>query len=848
MRCTTPWTAFGLMSAALFLVMGAAPADTFVEGTVLGDGEEPLAGAALQLFEEATGRERYAAVTRQDGAFVLPGVRTGTYRLVVTHLGYATHTEHLTVASEESIRLRIRLSSLAMENEEVVVVSNRARKQLTPITFTNITSRELALRPAMKDLPAHLATLPSITHYSENGNDMGYVHLRMRGFGQRRVAVSINGIPQNDPEEHNVYWINFFDLQGAIEDIQIQRGAGASFYGSTGIGGAVNIVATPYKSEPYAKFEGAVGTYSTQRITLEANSGLLNGRYIAFARYSGLTSDGYRDWSWSKFWRFFAGVTRYGRQHTLTLQAFGGPQRDGLAFAGIPKAANKGTYIDEYGIEHTRQSNPSAATKDEEWFHQPQIQLLHDWQVRPEVTLHQTLFLVRGVGHFDFGGTFRSADYLRLPDGFRNLTAEERGLPLYISAPDVQLLFRAALDQWQVGWLPRVRYSHSMGETTIGAEARLHRSLSWGRTQEATGVPSNLVGADNDVRVYSFRAEKVVTSLYGSHLLHVAERLAVQGDVQVTWRRHRLYDEAFFGNSFEVPYLFLNPRLGVTVNPGRLVSGYASVALANREPRMSSLYEGEEAGAGFLPHFSLSEAGAYNYDAPFVRPEQLLDVEIGSQVTRRRFRVAANVFWMDFRDEIVPSGGLDQFGVPRTGNAGKTRHTGLEAEMAVRLASGLDLQANGTISWNQFLHFMEYVTLPDGSIGASDRTGNPIAGFPSHMANIGLTYQRRALIVRATAMYAGTQYIDNAFGRDSAGTPRDELKVDPYMLAGLSVHYSFPIRSQLNGLSLSADVNNVLNQRVLLFGNVGFGTPQFFPAATRHMMFTLRYVIDPARR
>lgn len=848
MRCATPWTAFGLMSAALFFVLGAAPADTLVEGTVLGDGEEPLAGAALQFFEEATGRERYAAVTRQDGAFVLPGVRTGTYRLVVTHLGYATHTEYVTVASEESIRLRIHLSSLAMENEEVVVVSNRARKQLTPITFTNITARELALRPAMKDLPAHLATLPSITHYSENGNDMGYVHLRMRGFGQRRVAVSINGIPQNDPEEHNVYWINFFDLQGAIEDIQIQRGAGASFYGSTGIGGAVNIVATPYKPEPYVKFEGAVGAYSTQRITLEANSGLLNGRYIAFARYSGLTSDGYREWSWSKFRRFFAGVTRYGRRHTLTLQAFGGPQRDGLAFSGIPKAANEGTYRDEYGIEYTRQSNPSMATKDEERFHQPQIQLLHDWQVRPEVTLRQTLFLVRGVGHFDFGGTFRSADYLRLPDGFRNLTAEERGQPLYISAPDMQLLFRAALDQWQVGWLPRVRYSDSMGETTISAEARLHRSLSWGRTQEATGVPSNLVGADNDERVYSFRAEKIVTSLYGSRLLRVAERLAVQADVQVTWRRYRLYDEAFFGNSFEVPYLFANPRLGVTVNPGRPVSGYASVALANREPRMSSLYEGEEAGAGFLPQFSLSGAGAYNYDAPFVRPEQLLDVEIGSQVTRRRFRVAANVFWMDFRDEIVPSGGLDQFGVPRTGNAGKTRHAGLEAEMAVRLASGLDLQANGTISRNRFLRFMEYVPLPDGTIGASDRAGNPIAGFPSQIANVGLTYQRKTFTVRATAMYAGTQYIDNAFGRDSAGSPWDELKVDPYMLTSLSVHYFVPKRFLLSGVSLSADVNNLLNQRVLLFGNVGFGTPQFFPASTRHMVFTLRYVFEPARR
>ena len=54
----------------------------------------------------------------------------------------------------------------------------------------------------------------------------------------------------DDPEEHNVFWINFFDLQGAIQDIQVQRGAGASYYGSTGIGGAINAAyATNHERE-----------------------------------------------------------------------------------------------------------------------------------------------------------------------------------------------------------------------------------------------------------------------------------------------------------------------------------------------------------------------------------------------------------------------------------------------------------------------------------------------------------------------------------------------------------------------------------------------------------------------
>lgn len=822
-----------LVCLPILLLLCAGASLPVIKGVVVGDGERPLGGAAIQLYEEFSGRERYVTVAREDGSFVFEDVQPGSYRLVASHVGYASRTEHITVPLAGTIETRVELASLAIESEEVVVLANRAR-QLTPITFTNLVAREISLQASMQDLPAHLASLPSITHYSENGVDMGYTHLRMRGFDQRRVAVSINGIPQNDPEEHNVYWINFFDLQGAIEDIQVQRGAGASFYGSPGIGGAINIIATPYKASPYATVEAGYGAYNTQRYTVEVNSGLLDGRTIAFGRFSRLLSDGYRDWSWSQFWRFFGGITHYADGHTVTIQAYGGPQRDGLAYAGIAKSANTASDAD-------RKFNFSSATRDQEYFHQPHVELLHDWQVTPSVTVQQSLFWLQGVGHFDFGGTFRSADYLRLPNAWRDLSADERAQPLYLSAPEVSVLFRAALDQGQSGWMPRATFTHDSGETTIGAEARLHRSLRWGRIQEATGIPAGLVGGDNDVRVYSFRGEKIVTSLYGSHLQYLGDFLAVQGDLQISWRRYRMYDEAFFGHAFEKPYLFVNPRIGVTIRPGQRFSAYTSIALANREPRMKSLYDGEEAGAGFQPQFATTSTGVYDYAKPFVKPEQLLDVEIGARIEQLRYRASANVFWMDFRNEIVPSGGLDQFGVPRTGNAGRTRHLGMEVEAAARLAAGLDVYANASASQNKFVRFQEFVTRPDYSTRQADRAGNPIAGFPSQVANLGVTYTIKGLTARVSTMFAGRQYVDNGGGQDASGAPNSDLEVDPYTLVNASVRYAFPQRV---GLELSLDVNNVLNDRVLLFGNAGFGTPQFFPAATRHMFFSARYTIS----
>ena len=816
---------------AMLLGLFALPLSALgqVSGIVLGDDDALLESAAIQLMDRATGQERYAAVTGGDGRFEIAAVRPGRYQLVVTYLGYAPARRALAV-KDAPVEVRILLSVRALESPSVLIATDRARRQLSPITHSNITGRDLALLPGMKDLPANLRRSTSVTYYSENGNGLGYTHLRLRGFGQRRIAVAINGVPQNDPEGHNVYWINFYDLQGAIRDIQIQRGAGASFYGSAGIGGAINIIASPYEPRPYAKLELGYGTYNTQRYTVQGNTGLIKGRYVAYGRLSRLLSDGYRDWSWSDFWRFFAGVTRYGERHTLTLQAYGGRQQDGLAYVGIPKAANK-TAVPGFGGPIGRRYNFSEATQDQEWFHQPHVELLHEWQVQPDLQLKQTFFWIAGIGHFDFGGTFRSADYLRLPPKWRALTPQQRQLPLYESAPDVQVLFRAALDQYQIGWLPRATWVHRRGETTLGLEARLHQSLRWGRVEEA-------VGPRSDYRVYSVRGEKIVTSAFGSHLARLHERVAAQVDLQLTWRRYRTYDEEFFGNEFAVPYLFVNPRLGVTVNPDRPLSAYASLALANREPRHKSLYEGEEAGAGAVPQFRRTAAGAYDYGAPLVGSERLLDLELGARLIRTTWRTEANVYLMQFADEIVPSGGLDQFGVPRTGNAERTRHVGLELEAAARLAPGLDVYGNATVSRSRFVRFIEYV-----QGGKFDRANSPIAGFPSPVANLGMTFERSGLRARADVLYTGAQYVDNGGGRDATGEVNDEFRVDAHALVNASLRYAFGERAAFSGLEVFLDVNNVLNDRVLLYGNVGFGAPQFFPAALRHMFFGARYTL-----
>jgi len=320
--------------------------------------------------------------------------------------------------------------------------------------------------------------------------------------------------------------------------------------------------------------------------------------------------------------------------------------------------------------------------------------------------------------------------------------------------------------------------------------------------------------------------------------MRIGDIIALQGDVQFTYRYYRVFDEAFFGNEFRKPYTFINPRLGVTLYPERPLSAYVSVALAHREPRLKSLYDGEEAGAGFQPRFRRGSDGAFDYDEPLVDAERLVDVEVGAEFNRPWMRTVVNGFWMEFEDEIVPSGGLDQFGVPRTGNADRARHVGVELESTFRAAPWLDIFGNATFSRNRFIRFSEFAAGSEGQPSEVVRDGNPIAGFPDRIANLGAAVRKNGAMLRIGLKYAGKQYIDNSGGIAPGGAVSSDLVVDPYVLVNATLQYRPPFAP---GIRIAVDVNNVLDQKVLLYGNVGPSGPQFFPTATRHVLFSVRY-------
>lgn len=746
-----------------------------------------------------------------NGNFVLSGLPAGGLSLRASLVGYQSQTRHIEVSTGDTSRVDFSLLSSVLIGQPVTVTAMRGRERETPATFSTLGHETLRDRYTVQDVPVLLSELPSTTFYSESGTGIGYTYLNIRGFDARRIAVMVNGIPQNDPEDHNVYWLDFPDMTASVDDIQVQRGAGSAFYGSPAIGGSVNLTTSLFARERSVTLSAGLGSYDTRKYSASVFSGLIDGRYAVHGRLSKIMSSGYRDRAWADFNSYFLGVIRYDSTMTTQLNFYGGPVSDGLAYYGISK--------DAVTDRDRRRENPIRRPEEIENFSQPHFELMHEWRLSPALTLSNTFFLVLGDGFFDYDGSWAPLSYFRITqaDGFA-----VAGDPDTLYLPGA--LIRAQVTNRQWGWLPRVTLQHDHGEVVVGGELRVHRSLHWGRLQWAEEIPA---GVPPDYHYYEYRGAKDIASLYVHLLQDLRPDTKLMASLQYAFNRYRLYDEKFLGTDFTVPYHFLNPRLGLNHNLTDRWNIYTSLGYTSREPRLKNLYDAAEASTpaswgAVIPQFGTDASGHPDFSRPLVKPEALLDVELGGGYAEGDMRLAANVYWMEFTDEIVKSGQIDRFGQPITGNAERTRHTGLEVSGRIPITPALEFNATASMSRNRFVRHFDYSTGSPVSLAQ-----NPIAGFPDFMANMRLTARLANFTGSISARYVGKQYTDNF--------KNEMLTVDPYVVSDLSASYR--IDGIVDDVSIEAklQVNNVFDA---LYAAYGEGT-QFFVGAERNIFFNL---------
>lgn len=763
------------------------------------------------------------------------------------------------------------------EIPSITVTTTRAEERKSPVPFSELSQRDIQKLHTNVDLPKVLSDLPSILFFSENGNSIGYSNLTMRGFNQRRISVLINGIPQNDPEDHNVYWINTPDLMSSLSKIQVQRGAGLATTGTAAIGGSIALTTNDFINERFVRYSGGIGVQefgandrtifanNSFRNSLELSSGLVDN-YAFYARISKIESYGYRDNSWANLNSFFFSAVRFDENLSTQINVFGGPIEDGLAYTGLPKQyitdrnLRRRNYSDwAYNSDSLNSQMPSLSysvqrrNQEIENFHQPHFEVLNDWKINENVTFKSSLFYYTGTGFFDFDASWADRSTLRL--------TEEFGISDTVFNPTNSIV-RAFVGNKQGGWLPRVVVNHENGELTIGAEIRFHRSEHWGKVRYADQLP---FGFDPDYKIYNYNGERDIYSLFVREQYALSKDLLLHGELQLVHHSYRIANEQAGGRFvtytnimnttvggngqlFDVRYTFLNPRIGLNYNINEEQSAFVSANVTSREPRMRNLYAASDTYfGGNIPLFEMDTIGGiqrFDFSSPLIKPETMLDIEFGYSYNNEIFQFSTTLFWMEFFNELVKSGRQDIFGAPIDGNAERSRHIGLELSGSVLAFShdkigSLQIGANATISRNRLIRYSFFTTGNTGENVALSLDGNQVAGFPEQMGSLFLQFTKDNFNLTTRTKYVG-QFVSDNFG--SPEKIKQYLTLAPitdyidnivpsYVVSDVMLSYSFSnISSAFSSGIIRFHCNNIFNN---LYAASAEGR-NFFPAAERN--------------
>lgn len=708
----------------------------------------------------------------------------------------------------------------------VEVSTTRAdARQLQPHAV--IEREELQRRNIGQDTPMLLATTPGAYAYSDAGNGIGYSYLSVRGFPQRRISVLVNGVPLNDPESHEVYWIDHPDLLASTTEAQVQRGVGSALYGAASLGGSVNLETSPLSEAPSWGATFGFGSFATRRLMVEGGSGALDHGLSLYGRYSRIETDGYRDQSDSKLWSYLLAAEKHAGAHRLRLNLYGGPEETHLAYLGVPRATLDGGLTGD--ADQDRRFNPITYAGERDHFFEPHYELIHSWGISNAVSLTQTLFYFDGDGYYDeqrFGSAL--ADYRLTPWAVADSTLYPRNY--YQQNPDGSLTQdgqgRYTVEKFDVvrrrevknrhyGWVPRVRWQQGNGVLTVGGEIRAHDGRHVGTVIDGNGLPP---GTEADHDYYDYHPRTLSAGLFVRQEWQALRDLAVVADLAWRHQGYQMRGDAFDGVTFDQDYDFAIPRLALqyrTAEAPWWLTG--SVAHSRREPAFRDLYDAE--GAGSVPLFENGE--------PLIKPEQVMDYEVGAHWQQKALQANLNLFRMDFRDELVYAGQFNtDLGYPILGNAARSVHQGVEIEVSAQ-SRAVKLTANAAFSDNHFIEYSEeYGPLPSDIVRYD---GNPIGFFPATLANLRVEAPVFGITAAARAQYAGRIFVDN--------TGTDANSIDPRTIVSVSAARTFHIGS--GAFDFSVRVLNVFDTRYETSGYLDYDAggnlvPHLIPAATRN--------------
>lgn len=684
-------------------------------------------------------------------------------------------------------------SSRVINLNDVEIIANRADEK-TPVAYTNVTKSQIARINDGRDIPFLLNMTPSVITTSDAGAGMGYSSIRVRGTDGSRINVTANGIPINNSESHNVYWVNMPDLASSLRDIQIQRGAGTSTNGAGAFGASINMLTDAPSEESYAEFAGAYGMYNTNKQTLRVGSGLLGNHWTIDARISHMGTDGYIDRAFSKLWSYFGQIAYMNGGTSVRLLAFGGKEQTYMAwdYASKEQMAEFGRRYNPCG-EYTNSKGEIAYYDDQtDNYIQHHFHLLFSQHISDRLNFNAALHYTKDDGYYNQYKTDR--------------TLAEYGLePFYVDGEKVKksdLIRLKKNDNVFGGGVFSLNYRYGRVSAVLGGALNNFRGHHFGQIAWVR----NYVGEIDPLQEYYRNlGEKLDGNIYARANVDIADELSAFVDLQY---RHIDYKITGVSDNFDYStdamqlldihkkYDFFNPKVGLNWRMNSANRLFASWSVAHKEPVRDNFTDGDI------------------HNTP--RAERLFDYELGYSYTNRIFSAGVNLYYMDYKNQLVVTGQLSDTGNPLSVNVPKSYRMGVELQASLRPCRWFDWNINATISRNRIKNFVEYIYEDEWTNPISFDLGDtPIAFSPDFTLANSFGFKYSGFDANVDSRYVSKQYLNNAHNEDQC--------LDAYFVSDLHLGYTFRNLLSLKELRLGFSVYNLFNEKYENNGYAGAG-------------------------
>ncbi len=661
----------------------------------------------------------------------------------------------LSLFSQEKIKDT--LQGTKQNLDEVVVQSIRV-KYSAPFSHSNISKEELSSKNLGQDLPILLSFLPSVVTTSDAGAGVGYTGIRIRGVSAQSTNITINGIPFNDPESHGTYWVNLPDFTSSIESLQVQRGVGTSTNGSGAFGASINILTDAISENPYAEISNSAGSYNTTKHTVKFGTGKLNKVFELSGRLSKIDSDGYIDRAFSDLKSYFLQGS-YAQGNTfIKALVFGGHEKTYQSWYGVSK---------EQILENRRQ-NPYTYENEIDNYKQDHYQFHWNEKLNQSWSTNIGLNYTYGRGYFE---QFRNDDSIETYGGIVDSDIDENGIKLGTT----DLIRRRWLDNNFYVLNASTNYQSSKLNMTFSSSYSTYSGDHFGEV-----IWARQFGENSSIRdqYYKGNGRKTDFSVFVKASYFLNKKLEFYGDLQLrnVGYKTKGFTSDLVNMIIDESYSFFNPKFGLSYKFDTSSILYGSYSRANREPSRSDFESN-----------------------PKIKPEQLNDFEFGWRYRKNGLKFNLNSYFMQYNEQLVLTGALDDVGSPIRANSGSSYRIGIEADLNVKLSNFFTINSNMTISSNKN---KQILSPKDGKIFDFGKTN--ISFSPEFMTSNTIVFSPKDNFnLSLLSKHVGVQYMGNTDALNS--------KLDSYFVNDFNVSYEINPNRIFKAIVISGLINNIFD-------------------------------------